>query len=438
MSSKKSIKIDIPYIGTYSEHMRKLRDLKWLYLDFNSYFATIEQQVNPGFRKKPVAIVPSMTDYTCAIAASYEAKKLGIKTGIMIHEAKKICPELICIQADHKKYIFYHHKLIREINKYIPIEQVCSIDEVACKLMGKECEPRRAIKTAINIKTAIKTNIGDYISCSIGISSNKFLAKTASNLQKPNGLKIINNCDLPKRLKHLRLSDLTGIGKRLEAKLLLSGISSIDKLYQISPKNMRKIWGNVLGERFWYMIRGEEVEDIETQTRTIGHSHVLHPNWRNSKKSREVMRRLVVKAASRLRRRRFFCTNLSLSVKTNCGKKVKGKEKFRRINDSFSLLEKSDNIWERIISANNIISIKQISVVLHGIEPIKTKQISLLKGLENSYQKKQKLISETIDRINSRFGRDSITIGSLPSNMIEFSGTKISFTRIPEIKEFHE
>ena len=87
------------------------KDLKWLYLDFNSYFATIEQQINPSIRKKAVAIVPSLTDYTCAIAASYEAKKLGIKTGTMIYEAKKKCPQLICIQADHEKYIYYHHNL---------------------------------------------------------------------------------------------------------------------------------------------------------------------------------------------------------------------------------------------------------------------------------------------------------------------------------------
>ena len=110
--------------------------LKWLYLDFNSYFATVELQTNPAIRYKPVAIVPSVTDYTCAIAASYEAKKLGIKTGTMIFEAKKTCPNLICIKANHEKYIEYHHKLINEINKYIPIESVCSIDEVACKLIG--------------------------------------------------------------------------------------------------------------------------------------------------------------------------------------------------------------------------------------------------------------------------------------------------------------
>ena len=416
-------------------------NLKWLYLDFNSYFATIEQQVNPSLRNKAVVIVPSITDYTCAIAASYEAKKLGIKTGTMIYKAKKIFPQLICVQADHKKYIYYHHKLIREINKYIPIEQVCSIDEVACKLLGKECDPRIVVSKAIAIKKGIKRNVGDYISCSIGISSNKFLAKTASNLKKPNGLKIISKKKILKRINHLKLSDLTGIGKRMEVKLFLSGITSIQKLYELSPKNMRKIWGNVTGERLWYMLRGKEVEDIYTKTRTIGHSHVLHPEWRDLKKSREVMRRLIVKAASRLRRREFLCTHLKMSLKTTAKKKIKATEKFQKLNDSFSLLEKADSIWKKLTCHYKIFKIIQINVVLYGLHSINSVQINLLDTLENEIQKnkrKKKLISQTIDSINSRFGRDSVTIGALPSDMIQFSGTKVAFTRIPEIKEFYE
>ena len=103
------------------------KNLKWLYLDFNSYFATIEQQINPPLRNRPIAIVPSITDYTCAIAASYEAKKKGIKTGTIIAEAKKLCPDIICIQANHEKYIAYHRKLINEINKHIPIEYLSLI-----------------------------------------------------------------------------------------------------------------------------------------------------------------------------------------------------------------------------------------------------------------------------------------------------------------------
>ena len=225
----------------------------------------------------------------------------------MIFEAKKICPSLICVRADHEKYIHYHHKLVSEINKYIPVKEVCSIDEVACKLMKNEADPKKIILTALDIKSGIRKNIGDYISCSIGISTNKFLAKTASNLKKPNGLKIIFKEDVPNKIKKLKLSDLNGIGSRMEKRLHLSGIRKINHLYKISPKNMRKIWGSVQGERFWHAIRGNELVEITTNTNTIGHSHVLHPDWRTISKSREILRRLIIKASSRLRRKNFFC-----------------------------------------------------------------------------------------------------------------------------------
>ena len=169
--------------------------LNWLYLDLNSYFASVEQQINDKLRNKPVAIVPTLTDATCAIAASYEAKSYGIKTGTMIYEAKRLCPELICIQANHENYVEYHHKILTEINKYIPIEIIASIDEVACKLIGKECQEYQARQLAKTIKKGLEKNIGEYIRCSIGIAPNRFLAKTASNLEKPNGLQILySNC----------------------------------------------------------------------------------------------------------------------------------------------------------------------------------------------------------------------------------------------------
>ena len=94
---------------------------------------------------KPIAIVPIMTDATCAIAASYEAKAYGVKTGTMIYEAKKLCPELICVEAKHENYVIYHHKILAEINKYIPIEIIASIDEVACKLTGNQKKEKQAI-----------------------------------------------------------------------------------------------------------------------------------------------------------------------------------------------------------------------------------------------------------------------------------------------------
>ena len=140
-----------------------------------------------------------------------------------------------------------------------------------------------------------------------------YCSKTASNLKKPNGLKILFRDALPHKIKKLKLSDLTGIGKRMERRLILANVQTINDLYKLSPKNMRTIWGSVQGERFWNMLRGNDIEEITTKTSTIGHSHVLHPNWRKPDLAKHILNRLVLKAASRLRRKRYFCKK----IKTN-------------------------------------------------------------------------------------------------------------------------
>src|ERR1700742_3311749 len=104
--------------------------LRWLYIDFNSYFASVEQELNPALRGKPVAVVPVETDSTCAIAASYEAKAFGVKTGTPIYEARKMCPGLICVLAGHNHYVEYHERILDEIDRHIPVTKVCSIDEM--------------------------------------------------------------------------------------------------------------------------------------------------------------------------------------------------------------------------------------------------------------------------------------------------------------------
>ena len=415
--------------------------LNWLYLDLNSYFASVEQQLQPKLQNKPIAIVPTMTDATCAIAASYEAKAYGVKTGTMIYEAKKLCPEIICVQANHENYVRYHHKILEEIDKYIPIEIISSIDEVACKLIGSQKNESQARKIAKNIKIGIQENIGQYIRCSIGIAPNRFLAKTASNLEKPDGLQVLYSKDIPDRIKHFKLSDLTGIGRAMEYRLNKSGILSIQELYKISPKHMRKIWGNVQGEKFWYMLRGKEIADVKTERKTIGHSHVLEPKWRLVELAEKVMLRLLLKAASRLRRTDYYCSRLSLSIRTENNLRLEGKSRFYRACDNKKLQEEATKIWGQLIKKRNFKQIKKISITLYNLK----KKSDLQPELFQNFNKKITLdtnrfekLSKTMDNINTRFGRDSVTIGGLPNKIKSFSGTRIAFTRIPDKQEFNE
>lgn len=411
--------------------------LSYLYLDLNSYFASVEQQLNPSLRGKPVAVVPTMTDATCAIAASYEAKAFGIKTGTMIYEAKKHCPELICVQANHEHYVAYHHKILALIDQFIPVDSILSIDEVACKLIGTECIEYNARHIALNIKQGLYDQIGAYIRCSIGIAENRFLAKTASNIEKPDGLQVLYTKQLPERIQHMQLSDLTGIGRGMLKRLHRAGIYSIESLYQLSEYEMRTIWGSIGGARYYHMLRGVELPPLPTKRRSVGHSHVLAPEMRPTDKARQVMQRLVLKAASRLRRLGLYSSKMSLSVRIEHGARVSFESDFPAVMDNMNLMQCACRLWGSIIQQHRPNRIKKVSVILHGLVEEHHLQSDLFAS-NNKQTNRYESLSNAMDKINARFGRDSITLGGLPHQARSFSGTKVAFTRIPDTEEFYE
>lgn len=415
--------------------------LRWLYIDFNSYFASVEQQLDKNLRGRPVIVVPVASDATCAIAASYEAKAFGIKTGTPVWEAKKICKDIVCVLAKHEKYVEYHKRILEEVDRHIPITAVCSIDEVACRLMDNETDIEVIKKIAKNIKAGLAKNVGEYIKCSIGIAPNRYLAKIATDIKKPDGLTFIHQQELPGKLLALKLSDLPGVGRSMERRLLIAGIYTMHDLWQLGPKQMRKIWGNVWGEKIWYMLRGVELSEEETNRSVIGHSHVLAPELREPEKAKFVARRLTLKAASRLRRIGYYAKSYHISIRLENNQRFEEMERFYRAKDSKSFLEVLQLTWERLMqkSANN--RIKKISITLYGLVyegDIQPELIPELPESELMNRVKSEKISKALDKINHKYGRDSVLIGMLPSQGRSFSGTKIAFTRIPEIEEFLE
>lgn len=422
--------------------------LQWLYIDLNSYFASVEQQLDERLRGRPVAVVPTETEATCAIAASYEAKAFGVKTGTMIYEARKLCPGLITVMARHNAYVDYHHKIMEEIEKHLPITRKCSVDEVACRLMGDECKEENARAIAVRMKQGISDNVGECLRSSIGIAPNSFLAKVASNLQKPDGLTVLYATELPQRLAHLKLQDLPGIGHNMSRRLNNAGITDIPSFWNLNPKHVRHIWRSVEGERFWYALHGIETKvDDKPERRTVGHSHVLAPTMRPLHNARLVARRLTLKAASRLRRLGYFSSLFSLYVRYDVPKtgrqkyKWHGDIKLPLSQDSFSFLKVLNILWLQMIKEDNPSRIKQISVSFYGLVPQDKMMPDMFKSLDDPVSKIQKRharLSTAMDEINKLYGRDTIVIGTLPETMSRFSGTKIAFTRIPEKAEFHE
>ena len=182
--------------------------------------------MNPALRGKPIAVVPLLADTTCCIAVSYEGKAFGVKTGTKVGEAKKLCPGIQLIEGNHEHYIRYHNKIVPAVESCIPVEAVCSIDEIACRLTGSQQDVNVAGALAERIKGTIRTQVGSSLRCSIGVAPNRYLAKIAADMKKPDGFTVIRPRDLPGILHQLKPRDLPGVGARMEENLKRNGIVS--------------------------------------------------------------------------------------------------------------------------------------------------------------------------------------------------------------------
>src|SRR4051812_31162025 len=210
--------------------------LRWLFLDMNSYFASVEQQLCPELRGKPVAVAPVDTDHTSCIAASYEAKAFGVKTGTNIGMARHMCPGLHVVPARPAEYVKVHHRILEIVENFLHVDRVESIDEMACSLPSNLNDEATARDIASQIKGAFREELGASIRCSIGIAPNRFLSKVASDMQKPDGLIFLHEKGLRERLLPLKVRDLPGVGKQMEVRLAACGADTMEALWGFSEE----------------------------------------------------------------------------------------------------------------------------------------------------------------------------------------------------------
>lgn len=423
------------------------RPLRWLYLDLNSYFAAVEQQLNPDLRGKPIIVAPVASDTTVAIAASVQAKKYGIRTGTPVWEAKRLCRELIVTPGQHEKYVEFHEAIVAEIWRHIPVTAVCSIDEVACRLLDNENSPEQAMALARRIKAGIIANVGECLTSSVGIAPNRLLAKLASDMEKPDGLTVLTQDMLPDRLFSLKLRDIAGIGAKMEKRLAQQGILDIGQLCDRRPRDAGSAWGGVNGDRLWYLLHGFDLPEKPTQNRTIGHSHVLSPRKRGLEPVRLTARRLALKCAARLRRKDYVSRLLVLHAKFEDDKSVwRTSLKLPATQDSFAILAALDAIFPRLAAAGRTrpggFAIRMIGVTLAEIAPVGAAQESLFGALDPNdplaRETRTLSLSKAMDRINEKFGRHAVSVGPMDGSRSDRVGTKIAFGRIPDLDEFHE
>ncbi|MBS0225226.1 MAG: DNA polymerase [Proteobacteria bacterium] len=413
--------------------------LRCLFVDFNSYFASVEQEDAEELRGRPVAVAPVMTDSTCCIAASIEAKQFDIRTGTLVREARERCPELIVVPARPARYLQAHTQLMAAIADCIPHGTPGSIDEVPCWLIGRERQRDNAIAIARSIKRRIADEFA-VIRCSIGIAPNRFLAKTASDMQKPDGLVVLEQHDLPHALHVLQLRDLCGIGASMEARLLAAGIDSVEALCAAPKDRLRAIWGGVEGERFWMQVRGLEVPDRKTQRGSIGHSHVLDPKLRTLEGMRAVLFKLLAKAAMRLRHEDggYLARGLQLHVRfVGLDDRFSPSVEFAPIDDTPSLLHQLAKMLaplERAAASGRWNARRNpplsVAATLVGIELRSERSRELITNT-----RRRQSVTQVLDKVNGRYGNNALFVASMKT-AIEHDAApmRIPFSHLPDVK----
>jgi len=379
-----------------------------MHIDLNSCFATTEQQARPLLRDRPVAVVNRRTFHTAIITASYEAKARGVKMGMKVNEALKLVPELIVVETDPQKYHFVYKKLLGIMRSYSPNVVMKSIDEGVIDFS----DTHRTINTSnlwaigIEIKQRLKGEVGNYMKCNIGIAPNRFLAKTAAGMNKPDGLTQIDHNNLYDQFTKLKLTDLTGIARRNEAKLHAVGIKTpLDFLNTDEMTLSRLVFKGKPGRDWYRRLRGYEVDAAPTKMGIVGRQYVLESKGLSRE---EVLRRL-----------HFLCQSTAEKLRFK-NKQARGVVVFaspRRFSKGWGVryLAKepfcsTEEIYEKVktlfASAPAAAEIRIIGVTCYHLSDLNKRQPHLWDipvGLNES-------LNSTIDAINYKYGSHSIQV----------------------------
>lgn len=394
------------------------RKLRYLFLDFNAYFASVEQQERPELRGKPVAVAPVMSDTTSCIAASYEAKAYGIRCGTNIGEARLRCKDLQVVAARPKIYVAYHEKAKQVAERVLPIDEVHSIDEVSFKLLGDERTKEASTKIAQKMKRELARALGPYIRCSIGIAPNRFLSKVATDMQKPDGLVVIESHDLPHKLCRLGLTEFVGINTRMEQRLNGAMIFSAEQLCNANRRELVYAFGSIVGEKWWYMLRGYDMGPEVHPRRSLGHSSVLAPDMRTDAACKEVLLRLLQKASARLRAEELWTESMDVDVSSTL-RSWQTHIKLPPTQDTVTLNEYFLKAWD----SRDFRQPRKVGVTFTSLKKAEQVTPSLF---DPNYDRM--LLNRAVDTVNQRFGKNTIYLAGM-RHAKDAADEKIAFNK---------
>lgn len=368
-----------------------------MHVDMNSCFATIEQQANPLLQEKPIAVAAYTSRNGCILAPSVEAKALGIKCGMRVSEGQQLCPNLIVLPPDPQKYRFVNRKLLQIFRTFTSDVEVKSIDEMNLDFGHTLARSRGLHLVAQEIKAAIRREIGERMMVSIGIAPNRFLAKLAASLHKPDGLDEINATNLRPLLATMNLTDLFGIKQKNEARLLRTGVYTPLNMLDASPQALMAAFEGITGYYWHLRLRGWEIDDVDFERKSVGHSYALKDPKASLAKVARLLCKLTEKVGRRMRRLGYAARGVHVACVYTDGTHWHQ----RRVNSTplFASTDIYRHVMQLYVGASQGKPIRSLAVSCYSLIKEPLQQLSFLED----EQKKRKL-TQAIDAINERWG----------------------------------
>lgn len=395
-----------------------------MHIDLNSCFATVEQQARPMLRDRPVAIVNRRTEHTMIVTASYEAKRRGVKLGMKLKDAKQLCPGLIGLESDPPKYRHVYHKLLAIMQEYSPHVTMKSIDEgvIDFSQAPQEIRERDLNELGYEIKRRLKKEIGCAMRCNIGIGTNRFLAKMAASLHKPDGLDELTSHNIREVCAGLLLQDLTGIAARNEHRLNAVGIYTPLDMLDADAATLRLAFKSVVGDWWYKRLRGWEVDDIDYDMKSCGRQYVLEQRHLNHQQIQQRLHHLVEDVGSKLRRQGKAARGVSIYARLY----PSGRWQAHRLCPLPFYTNTA--IWHiaRELFAQAPTSIKMISVTCYQLQDGVGDQLSLF----GDVLARDQHVTWAIDEVNQRYGErmlhsaDTLGTGIYMRTKIPFGSTR--------------
>lgn len=397
-----------------------------MHIDLNSAFATIEQQAHPSLRNKPIGVTNRISPNCCIIAASYQAKKMGVKVGMGLNEVKKIIPNFIVLESDPAKYHYIYQQLVAIMKEYSPKIKMKSIDEGIIDFHDTtdNINQRLLEVIALEIKETIKQRLGSTITVNIGIGSNQFLAKLAASLHKPDGLDTIDCHNLTNIYKSLGLTDLPGIAEHYQARLNAFGVYSPLDFLNTSADNLKRyVFHSTIGEDWYYRLRGYEIDDGSTKLGHIGRQWVLNKPTNDQSFLSSSFQYLCQTTGKKLRYKNVDARGLLVWLRFTNGESWYLRRMYR--TSFFS----DHDIYQRAIYLLNqrpaSLKVQTIGITCYQLSKTTRNQISLFDNInQNDW------LTKAIDTINDQYGifkiftANSLVSTKLVRQKIPFGGTE--------------